>query len=225
MPQVLVTELLSEIAQITREAPSATMSLAYIRAARRLCNKSRWLVKGSAGVTVAGTSVYTLSPPDVYTEIIGVMAMSLTENATTINALTEDYSGCWNPNASESAPGVPGSYQYLPGGQVVLRVGPNGAYPLLASVVLQPLRNAVSLEVSLVTEWEYALQAGALSYLLGLTRTPWFDRNEAAVQEARFVGFMNQAQQSAARGYNAGAQLTDGYGSQSGAIHTRILAI
>lgn len=183
MSQVQVETLLSEVMQIARECPMPTMVAAYVRAARKLCDKSRWLVRQVPGVTVANTYIYALNlaaTGDTYNEVIGIDAMSLAENATVTNVLTERFSGGWDPNTDTNVPtGVPDSYQYLPGGYVALARTPDLAYTFLASVPVQPKRDSVSLDDTLVNTWDYALEAGALAYLLSLPRTPWTDKDES----------------------------------------------
>ena len=221
MAQIQVSELLSEVMQITRECPTVTAVAAYVSAARMLCNRSRWLL-GNAGLsTEAAGPVYTLTPPDAFTEVIGIQAASITDGAGKIKALTESFSGTWDPNpANDVGDGVPDFYQYVPEGRIGLRRTPAGIYALVATVVVQPLRNAVSIDARLVSSWDYALQAGALGYLLALSRTPWVDKVEARAQDGLFRGYINQATSSALRGFNGGAMPTDAYGANTGALRT-----
>lgn len=221
MSQVPVVDVISEVLQIARECPMTTAVGAYVRAARQLCNKSRWLVATVTGDTVANQQLYSLGS-DPYNEIIGIKALSIEESATETHALTEANSGLWDP---EHATDVPDFYTYVPEGQFALYPTPNGIYTLHASLAVQPKRGSNSIDDSLFANWSYALEAGALAYLLDLPRTPWTDKAEAKVQMLLFRGYMNQALSSAQRGYNAGAATTDTLGNPSGALRTRVLPI
>lgn len=228
MAQIQVDTVVDQVLQICRECPMQTIVSAYVDAARRLCDHSRWLLKNVPGVTVANTALYTLdliATGDTFNEIIGIQAMSLTENATTINALTETFSGGWNPNPTVPPTDIPTDYQYVPQGQVAFRQTPNGAYVFLANAVVSPKNGSVSVDSTLVSVWDYVLEAGALAYLLALPRTPWTDKAEARVQGKLFDGWCNQAASSAQRGFNAGAQTTDRNGRTSGSLRTRVLPI
>lgn len=228
MAQIQIDTVVGAVLQICRECPMPTIVEAYLEAARALCDHSRWLLKNVPGVTVADTALYTLdlaAAGDTFDEIIGIQAMSLTENATTIRALTEGFTGGWNPNPTVPPTDIPEFYAYVPEGQVALSRTPNAGYTFLANVVVQPKRGSVSVDSTLVGVWGSALDAGALAYLLGLPRTPWFDRVESRVQVDLFEGFKNGAASSAMRGFNAGAQTTDRYGRTSGSLRTRVLPI
>lgn len=223
MAQVQIDDQVREVLQMCREAPGLVVRGAYLSAARKFCNKTRWLVKAAAVTTVASTPVYTITPPDAFTEVIGIQAMSLTENATRINVLSEGFSGEWDPNPGSE--NMPDTYQYVPEGQVAFFPTPGDIWTVNATVVLQPRRDAVSIDSTLLVSWDHALQAGALAYLLALPRSPWTDKKEALVQDAIFRNCCNQAHMSAQRGYNAGARTTDRPGSNTGAVRTRILPI
>lgn len=221
MTQIAVLDILAEVRQICRECPESTMVMAYVRAARRLCNKSRWLVVTLPGSTVVGQRIYTLGS-DTYNEIIGIKALAVEDPPGRVEPLTEADSGTWD---TTQASGVPDFYSYIPEGQFALHPMADKVYPLVASLAVQPKRGAVTIDDSLVVSWDYALQAGALAYLLALPRTPWTDPAGAQVQEGIFRSGMNQATSSAMRGYNAGAAPGAMYGNPSGALRTRILPI
>lgn len=223
MAQVPVNELLAEVMQICRECPTSTLVKAYVRAARMLCNKARWLTQNLEAVCEDGVHVYTLTP-DPFHEVIGIQAMAIANavGGTDYEPLTEGFTGSWSPN---DATELPTEYQYLPEGRFALHKTPGLAYPLIVTAIVQPLASAVSLDAKLVVNWDYALQEGALAYLLNLPRTPWTERAEAQNQEAKFRAHMNQALSSALRGYNAGAETTDRNGSTSGGLRTRMLPI
>lgn len=225
MAQIQVDTLLAKVMQLTRECPIRTAIGAYVDAARLLCDRSRWLVANVLGVTAIGTEVYVLdlaSTGDTFNEIIGIQAMSITENATSEQVMTESFSGGWNPNPLTGGNALPELFQYVPEGQVAFSRKPDGVYSFRANVVLQPKRDSVSVDSRLVGVWDYALDAGALAYLLALPRTPWTDKAEAREQGRLFNGWVNQAASSAMRGYNAGARNTDRLGRSSGGVRVRV---
>lgn len=221
MAQVPVINYLAEVLQVCRECPTTTATAAYISAVRRFCQKSRWLEVTIPGATIAGSKLYALGS-DVNNEIIGIKSITIAETSSDTHPLTENYSGNWDANAAQD---VPEFYQYVPEAQFALYPTPNAIFPLTVTVAVQPKNGSNSIEDALLVSWDECFQAGALSYLLALPRTPWTDKNEANAQDAIFRGMCNQAAMSAMRGYNAGAAVTDRNGGDSAAIRTRMLPI
>lgn len=230
MTQVAVSDLLAEVAQIARECPQQTMVAAYVRAARRLCDKSRWLTFATSVTTSANVSAYALAV-DPEHEIIGILGVAVSENdsdptdadaadVAVYETLAEGNSGGWDANDSA---GLPDTYQYLPPGMLLLHPAPRLAYGLRVMAVVQPAAGAQNLNDALVRDWGYALEAGALAYLLALPRTPWTDKAEARYQEGVFTAQMNHAASSAQRAYNAGGGTNDTGSSAS--LRTRMASI
>jgi len=227
MPQIAVIDLISDVAQVCREAPTTTLVSAYIRAVRRFCQRSHWFRASLPGVTQANVQQYSLGS-DVYNEIIGVRAVSLDDGSgseTARTALTDSNSGTWDSNLGASVGNLPELYQYVPEGQIALHPTPAGAYNLRVTLILQPKRGSNSIDDTLPVKWGYAFDAGALAYLLDLPRVPWIDKVTARARELEFLAATNSARSSAERGYNAGAATTSRMARPSGALHTRILPI
>lgn len=218
MAQVLVTDVISQVAQICRQCPTQTMVQAYIRAARKLCARSRWMRVNVAGSTIAtpATEVYALGS-DPYAEVIGIQAMEVEVAADDIRPVTPDYSGKWDKTDDAS---VPEFYQYVPHGQFALHPLADAVYPLTITLVLQPKRGVNSVRDDLVVKWDEALDAGTLAYLLKLPGMPWTDKGEANVQDAIFIDWINRATSAAQRDFNAGADPTDADGQHSGTVLT-----
>jgi hypothetical protein len=222
MAQVQIKDVLtSELLLICRTCPMQVLVQAYVRAARQLCNKSHWLLASVAGVATVADPLYTFGT-DPFTEVIGVKSVAINEDLLGLDfePITESSSGGWDTTRADD---VPEFYTYVPEGMIALYPTPDLAYPLRTIIEVQPKRDAVSIDETLVVSWDYALQAGALAWLLDLPRTPWMDKNEANKQFLIFRGQMNQATSSAQRGYNAGA--SSSVSGASGAVRTSILPI
>lgn len=232
MAQVAIVDLLGDVIQQCRECPEQTMVRAYLRATRTFCSKSRWLQKNAVGVTTPNEPLYVLAlDPAIaaYYEVCGIQQVSLTVNGTEIDVVTESYSGGWNPNWAFSTnpdpPDQPSDYQYVPEGRIAFQRTPALAYDFLVNCIVQPKLSSLVIDDTLLPNWQDALEAGTLARLLALARTPWTDKPEAKIQGGIFEGFINQARNSADRGYNAGARTTDRNGITSGGLRTRILPI
>lgn len=221
MAQIQVADILGDIKQICREAPMPTLIGAYVRAARRFCNISRWLRADIPGACVIGAELYSLGS-DTFNEIIGIRSIELTALDGKVNPLTSSSSGSWDADDENAEPEL---YQYVPEGQFAVHPKPDAAYSLTVQVVLQPKRGSNSIDDTLVVNWEYALQAGCLGYLLALPRQPYTDAAEAQRKMAEFSVACHSAQINADAGYNPGAAQTDRPGPRSGAVRSRILPI
>lgn len=201
MAQIPVMDLLGDVAQVCRQAPTPTLIAAYARAARQFCLKSRWLVVRIEGDTSAGEPRYSLGS-DPYAEIFGVAGITLYESATEFAALVESDSSTWDPTVEQ---GVPEFYQYLPEAQVALHKTPGAVYNMTIAACITPKRGATSIDASLVTKWEYALQDGAMAYLLALPDVAWANLQLAQVHEARFMTACHDAANAASLGFDPGA--------------------
>lgn len=223
MAQVLVTDVISQVAQLCRQCPTQTMVQAYIRAARKLCARSRWMRVNVTGSTIASpaTEVYALGS-DPYAEVIGIQAMQVTAGVDDIRPVTPGYSGDWDQTDDAD---VPEFYQYVPHGQFSLHPLADAVYPLKITLVLQPKRGVNSVRDDLVVKWDEALDAGTLAYLLKIPGMPWTDKNEANLQEAIFMDWINRATSAAQRDFNAGADTTGAAGQSSGPVQTGLSPI
>jgi len=200
MAQQAVIDLLPDVAQICRQAPTPTLIAAYVRAARQFCLESRWLQVGIDGVTTASTKAYNLGS-DTYAEIFGVKGITLYEDADSPVFLTEDGAGGWDP-AEDAA--VPQAFAYLPEAQVALHPTPDAAYDMTIAALIAPKRGATSIDSRLITRWEYALQDGALAYLFGLPDVPWTNPQLGELHAGKFRAAIGQAAEIAALGFNTG---------------------
>jgi len=299
MTQVAVIDIISSVAQFCPSCPTTTLVKAYIDAARKFCNKSRWLkatipgstmapvvtpyTAGTATVTNASATVLgigtawlanvvagdTFTGPnsvvytvlsvtddthlvlsvvyggatlaaqaysigrnrvyplyslgsDTYNEIIGIEAISITASSVDTHPLTPGVSSEWDSNDARD---TPDRYQYVPHGQFAVHPTPDAAYPLTASVILQPKRGSNSLDDSLLLNWDYTLEDGALGYLLKLPGVPWVDKTEAVIREGRFQAEIRSAASDAQAGYNAGALPSGIVGVRSPVMRTKQLSI
>lgn len=202
MAQQPVIDLLGDVAQACRQAPTPALIAAYVRAARRFCTKSRWLVVSIQGQTTAGESRYALGS-DPYAEIFGIAGITLYESPTQYAALSESDSKEWSPTA---APGLPEFYQYLPEAQVALHVTPDAAYDMTIGACITPKRGANSIDTTLATKWEYVLQHGALAHLLALPDVAWANLQLAQVHEALFIEGCHDAANAASLGFDPGSK-------------------
>lgn len=167
------------------------------------------------------TRLYSLGS-DTYNEILGISAIDLTENSTTIDGLTEAKSSAWDLT---DAADVPEFYQYVPEGQFVVHPKPNAAYALSVGVILQPKLTANSIDDTLLVSWKKAIDHGALAYLLTLKDYPWASGVEAEKHRLLFKAEIDSAGMAAQSGYNAGALATDRNGPRSARTRSKILAI
>jgi hypothetical protein len=157
------------------------------------------------GTTLAGqtysvmrnryTKLYSLGS-DTYNEIIGISGISISRTATDTVALEEKSTVEWDPDDVAT---VPVYFKYVPEGQFAVHPKPNAAYALSVGIFMQPKRGSNSLDDTLLTHWEYALQAGALSYLMAIPEQPWSNANLASRHELIFMDWMNRATSAAAR--------------------------
>jgi hypothetical protein len=294
MTQVAVIDIIGPVAQFCPNCPTTTLVQAYIDAARKFCNASRWLkttIPGSttapittpyttgtvtvtnASLAVVGvgtswlanvasgdlftgpnsiaytvdavtdnthlalTAVYggpTLATQaysiarnrefasyglgnDTYTEIIGIEAISIVASTIDTHPLTPGVSSEWDKT---DARGVPDRYQYIAEAQFAVHPVPDASYALNVSVILQPKRGVNSLDQNLVTIWDYALQDGALDYLLRLPQA-WKDVGEADRRHTLFTGHKFSAASDAQAGYNAGALPNGTKGPRQPMIRTK----
>lgn len=221
MTQVLVRDIIGPVWQKCSSAPLPMVVQAYIDAARQFCNRSRWLRATIAGATIVDQRLYALGS-DPYNEILGLSAIDITEATDDIHGLIQRNSSEWDTTEAND---VPVYYQYVPEGSFAVHPKANQVYTLSVGVVLQPKAGSNSIDDTLQVSWSYALQQGALGYLLGMANKPWTDKPEAGINLTRFHTAMASAARSAEAGYNPGAIGTDAIGPRSSGVRTRMLAI
>lgn len=220
MTQIAIINLVAPVAQMVRNCPTTTLVQAYIDAVRQFCSKTRWLRTTIPGVTVAGTTIYSLGS-DTYHEIIGIKAMSIAVDADNTEALTPSSIG-FDPNLDSAAPEF---YHYLPHGNFELSPPPDAAYDLTISGIIQPKRGQNSIDDTLPLKWEYVFRDGALAQLLEIPGMPWTNLQMAAQKRALFIDGINQGKSDEGAGYNAGAATTARSGGGNANLRTRIQVI
>jgi hypothetical protein len=221
MTQIAVTELLHPITEIVRQCPTSTLIRNYIRAARKLCNDSRLLLRNTTAVTIANDPQYVIGD-NPYEEVIGIKGMSYINGQNRVQAITERDAAEWDANESADEPEF---YEYLPHSEFVLGPTPNAVYNLTLTLVVQPKRGAVTIERNLLVDWSDALEHGALYYLLRIKGQPWSDPAESTNQLVLFVDQINRAKSAVAAGHNAGASQTQHIGGASGRVRTQMQPI
>lgn len=189
MAQLAVIDLLGDVAQICRQAPTPTLIRAYVAAAREFAQRSRRLSVRIDGATVAGTSRYALGN-DPYADIFGLSGVVLFESAGVTRELQPGNSADWSLVEPR---GIPEEFQYVPEAQVVLHPTPIAVFNMSIGAWIAPKRGATSIDASLVTQWEGALQEGALARLLEIPDVAWSDPRGAAMRRRRFIGLCTEA--------------------------------
>ena len=295
MTQVAVIDVIGPVAQFCPSCPTTVLVQAYVDAARKFCNHTRWLKTLIPGLTTApitspystgtvtvtnaslavvgsGTSwlanvasgdiftgpdgighivdavtdnthlalttayggttlaaqLYSIARnreypsyglgSDTYTEIIGIEAISIVASANDTHPLTPGVSSEWDKTDGRA---TPVRYQYLAEGQFAVHPVPDAAYVLNVSVILQPKRGVNSLDQNLLTVWDYALQDGALDYLLRLPQA-WKDLGEAERRRTMFEAHKHSGASDAQAGYNAGALPNNVAGPHQPIIRTKM---
>lgn len=221
MAQVQVYSLLAPIAQVCRGCNNTTMIDAYVRAVRKLCNRSRWWQSSLIGATEADEPAYNLGS-DTYSEIVGVSAASVLIATDDTRNLTERNSTLWDADEDAAAPEF---YQYVPHGQIALHPTPDAAYTMTVGLILQPKINSNSIDDSLLVKWSDDFIHGALAYLLALPGLPWTDLRKAAVQDDLFMRAINSAASDVQAGYNAGATPSGEVGARTANVRTGYQAL
>lgn len=221
MAQVPVINVISPVAQKCMSCPTTVLVQAYIDAARQLCAESKWLKTVIPGLTIVNTRVYSLGS-DTNNEIIGVDAIDITQTAVDVHPLTERSSSEWNTTEANA---IPLYYQYVPEGQFAVHPKPNAIYALSVGVSLQPKKGANSVDETLLVNWGYALEHGALAYLLALKDMPWYDLNQALKNESLFRLERATASHAAEASYNPAARPSGIVGPRAAPVRTKMQAL
>jgi len=185
-----IVDALPRIAQIARRCPTATLTRAYVDAARTFCGQTRWLRETLADITTAvDDPSYVLGSADEGLEVIGVRQVIGTDSRgqqwelPPLDATTK----CLNTDNAQ-----PRWYSYSPEGALVLHRTPDAAYTLTVMAQVQPIRTATTIP-------------DALGYLLDLPRQPWTDHSQALKRQKEFQSAINNAKADEQRGYNTGS--------------------
>lgn len=221
-----VANLLQQVFETCPGVPIAAATSAYIRAARRFCNRSRWLQTLLLGATVApvagvGSATYNVGS-DVYSEVFGIQGISLTESTGDTHPLTSGNATDWDQDDPFD---VPQKYQYIPHSQVILHPTPDKVYSLSMGLVIQPKIGANAIDSRLLVHWSEALEHGALSYLLMLPKVAWSNPQRGLVELGFFNDDINSAKSDLAAGFNAGATPTGVLGPRSATARTKMSPI
>lgn len=209
MATVSIMDLMGAVAMKCRQAPEPVLVEAYRRAARAFCSETRWLRVTIPGApTEAGQSLYTLDG-DPFHEVVGVRAVTAQADIGDRKAWPVHPSdrATWDPNRG---PEKPRQFAYVPEAQLALFPTPDAVYQLTLTLALSPKRGATAIDEALLTKWDRALEAGALSYLLAIADMPWTDKAEAQMQERVFRAAINNARADEQRAHQAGTVLRRG---------------
>lgn len=136
---------------------------------------------------------------DANNEVIGIRAVAIMRDASDIRGLTKKSSSDWDPNR---APNLPEEFQYVDEGQLALYPKPDAVYRLSMALILQPKAGVTTIDSTLVTKWDEAFRCGTLSYLQDMTGSPWANPGKAAVNETKFLDWMNRATSAAEARYS-----------------------
>lgn len=203
---VNVFDQLANVALIARKCPSTTLRRAYVMALRDWCAQTQWLRENVTGSTVVGQQQYSLGD-DPYIEIIGIAAMSGTDNSTPSSPqafiLRPSDSGAWPPNAAR---GRPTRYTYLPEAQFALWQPPDQVYGLTVTAIVQPKAEVGQIPEAPLLKYSSYLEAGALAYLLKIPGQPWTNLGEADKYDRFYRSGISNGKAEVQRNFNTGAQ-------------------
>jgi len=206
MNTVLVTDMLTNVAQMVRRCPTITLARAYNRAYRDFCSQSQWLTVQIPGAAAVNVSQYNLGS-DPYVDIIGIKGMSgsLTNGDGSIQYWTlnpADPSG-FDPNYQ---PSLSGQYAYVPQAQFVLFPTPNQVFSLLVSAIVTPKEGAAQIPAAPLVPYSNEIEAGALAYLFALPGQAWTNPAESARNSRIFQAGIANAKSEVQRSFNTGSQ-------------------
>ena len=178
-----VASLVGDLAARVRQAPTITIQLAYMRAARDFCLHSMWLRRSipSAAVTI-GQPLYNFGA-DATLEVLQVPAAAIQQqNTTWIDIYPADQS-TFDPNQKND---IPQWFSYVPENMLVLYPTPNYAYNLRVSLICQTAINATTVPNDLISKFNLYLEEGAMSYLYLMDKEPWYNPELAVKAEMKF---------------------------------------
>lgn len=193
-----IAQLITNVQQVIRQAPQATIERSYVKAARELTMQSRcWRVTLDAQ-TAADTQIYSLGQ-DPNSEIMAIGWGQL-GTPPSVGTLYVSTSETWNRNAPPSKP-----YQmaFFPPDQVGFWPVPDKAYDVRLVLLVAVRLDADELP-ELIARWHQALTAGALMDLYGMDGQSWADPNRAAQQGRILQAGIANARAWAARSYQDG---------------------
>lgn len=197
-----------EIYPFAPNLPDPTIDQALIRAARKLCSES-WYVLRYEDVTTTPAD-FTTSPPtlnNIYQLTDGVTL----ELVAIKNWMLLQPNGIWIPGAGALGPdidpnlqpGIPRGLQLRPPNEVRIAPPPFAAYTFRVGCVVQPVIGASVLPIELSRKYYRGVAAGALEWLL---KIPGDSQNMqmAGVYGAEFKSAISNAKADAQRGNTFG---------------------
>lgn len=198
---VSVEDQLTNIAQIIRGAPRATLRRAFVRSLREFCQQTMYLRENVAGLTVNGTRQYALGD-DPYQDIVAILALAATRSDGSVAALAPTDPTMWNPNQVNA---FPCRYTYVPQAQFALDPIPDGAYNLTITIVTQPKEAAQNVPVAPLIKYSNEVEAGALAYLHTIPDMPWTSPTQAELRRREFQAGINNGKIEVQRSFNTGS--------------------
>ena len=202
--------LITDVTSILKACPVDVASAAFVRSARELTGRSRWL-RGLIPTFPLTPTVqqYTFTNPQaIQLEIIGVDAVSISDPSGTWHNLQVSY----GPDSIDlnTAPNIPVRYAYIDEGQFMTDPAPDKAYPCKVKLVFQVALNATALPPDLIAKFNRVIEAGALSFLYSMRGESWYDPNESERHGARFESGVNAAKAWVQKGYQEGSRRAQG---------------
>jgi hypothetical protein len=198
---VSVFDQLRNVAMVARKCPTPVLQAAYVTAMRTWCTETKWLRTAVPGATAADVVQYDLGT-DTLLEIVGIHAMSVTHDTSTLPVVPSD-SGGWSPMMG---PGMPRRYAYIPEGQFALNPTPDRVYNLAVTLIVSPKETAREVPDAPLRKYSEVFEAGALAYLLALPGTPWSNPRGADSYERKFKAGVSNGKADVQRNFNTGSQ-------------------
>lgn len=198
-----IVDLLPDIGQVIRRAPTQMLINAYVRAARAFCRQTRWLRQDYSVATVANEPDYALADTSTL-EVVGIrqiMAVATVGNTSEWEIKPLDRT-LWR-NLTDI--GQPTRYAYTPEGAFKLHVIPDTVYDLTVTAAMQPLLGVSALPDELIAKWDQMLQEGVLGYLFDVPGQAWSNPVQALKHQKAFQAGINNAKADEQRGYNQGS--------------------
>lgn len=201
MNYVSVFDQLRNVAVVARKCPTPVLQAAYVTAVRDWCTQTHWLRMAVPGATTADQALYSLGS-DPLLEIIAIYAMSVTDAQARVLPVTPSDSGGWNPAIGN---GLPRRYAYVPEAQFALNPTPDAAYDLNITVVVSPVDNVREIPETPLRKYSTVFESGALSQLLLMPGTPWYNPIEAGRHARVFAAGVSNGKAEVQRNFNTGS--------------------
>ncbi len=196
-----VASLVGDLAATVRSADSQTIQLAYMRACREFCFRSRWLKRNitNAALTI-NAPVYNFGT-DPNLEVIDVAAVAIQQQNLTWIGLRSTSQDTSDPN---QAADLPNWFMYLPENMIRFYPTPNLAYLSNVNVIVQTSISATAVPNDLIQKWNRTIESGAMAYLYAMPKEEWYNPDEAMKAKNLFEEGWSSARSDVARGYQSG---------------------